>query len=178
VHWKARLTLFAAALWWGSLSVIGFLAVPLLFRNAPVATAGLVAGKLFQAQAWLSLVCGIVVLMGARDEDGTATMGWARGAVGFVLAGMLCALLQEFGVAPRIIARQDLPFWHSVGTALYAVQWVCAAVLLWKVSSPVAPAEAGAQEEERAERALGSTGFPPDARPRDYADRRSARSRD
>ena len=137
MDWKARLTLFAAALWWGSLGVIGFMAVPLLFRNAPsVSVAGLLAGKLFQAQAWLSLVCGIVVLMGARDEDGVATMGWAGGAVGFVLAGMLCALLQEFAVAPHIIARENLKFWHAMGTGLYAVQWVCAGVLLWKVSSP------------------------------------------
>ena len=127
MHWKARLTLLAAALWWGSLSVIGFLAVPLLFRNAPsVSVAGLLAGKLFGAQAWLSLACGIVVLMGARDEEGTATMGWAGGAVVFVLAGMLCALLQEFAIAPRIIARQNLPVAHGLGTALYAVQWVCA----------------------------------------------------
>lgn len=135
---KARLTLFAAALWWGSLSVIGFMAVPLLFRNAPsVSVAGLLAGKLFQAQAWLGLVCGLLVLMGARDEEGEATMGWARGAIGFVLVGMLCALLQEFAVAPRIIARQNLPFWHGFGTALYAAQWVCAAVLLWKLTTPV-----------------------------------------
>ena len=161
MHWKARLTLFAAALWWGSLSVIGFVAVPLLFRNAPsIAVAGLLAGKLFQAQAWLSLVCGIVVLMGARDEEGTATMGWARGAVGFVLLAMLCALLQEFAVAPRILARQNLAFWHGLGTGLYAAQWICAAVLLWKVTSPVAPAEAGAQAG-RAERAIGRAGFPP-----------------
>jgi hypothetical protein len=137
VDWKARLTLFAAALWWGSLSVIGFLAVPLLFRNASSASvAGQLAGKLFEAQGWLSLACGIVVLMGARDADGNATIGWARGAVGFVLAGMLCALLQQFAVAPRIVARQDLAFWHGAGTGLYAAQWLCALVVLWKVTSP------------------------------------------
>jgi hypothetical protein len=151
MHWKARLTLFAAALWWGSLSVIGFVAVPLLFRNAPsVAVAGLLASKLFQAQAWLSLVCGIVVLMGARDEEGTATMGWARGAVGFVLVAMLCALLQEFAVAPRILARQNLAFWHGLGTGLYAAQWICAAVLLWKVSGDSRhPREGGDPEGAR-----------------------------
>ena len=37
--WKARLPLLAAALWWGSLTAIGFLAVPLLFAHAP-ATSG------------------------------------------------------------------------------------------------------------------------------------------
>jgi len=71
--------------------------------------------------------------MGARDAQGTATMGWARGAVAYVLLGMLCALLQEFAVAPRILARQDLAFWHSFGTALYAAQWLCALVVLWKL---------------------------------------------
>jgi hypothetical protein len=99
-----------------------------------MAVAGQLAGKLFEAQAWLGLVCGLVVLMGARDEDGVATMGWAGGAVVFVLVGMLCALLQEFAVAPKILARQDLAFWHKAGTALYAAQWICAAVLLWKIS--------------------------------------------
>jgi hypothetical protein len=138
VHWKTRLTVFAAALWWGSLSAIGFMAVPLLFRHAPsVSVAGRLAGELFEAQARLSRVCGIVVLTGARDEEGVATMGWARGAVGFVLVGMLCALLQQFAVAPRIVVRQDLAFWHSFGTALFAAQWVCAAVLLWKVTTPL-----------------------------------------
>ena len=135
MHWKARLTLLAAALWWGSLGAIGFLAVPLLFRNAPSASlAGQLAGRLFEGQSWLSLVCGLVVLMGARDPEGTATMGWARGAVVFVLLGMLCALRQQFGVAPRIVARQDLAFWHRVGTGLYAAQWLCALLVLWKVS--------------------------------------------
>jgi hypothetical protein len=148
VHWKARLTLLAAALWWGSLGVIGFLAVPLLFRHAPsTAVAGMLAGKLFSAQAWLSLSCGIVVLAGARDEEGTATMGWAGGAVGFVLAAMLCALLQEFAVAPRIIARQNLAFWHSVGTGLYSLQWVCALVVLWKLAGEARRPRAGGDPE-------------------------------
>ena len=31
MSWKARLPLLAAALWWGSLTAIGFVAVPLLF---------------------------------------------------------------------------------------------------------------------------------------------------
>jgi len=148
VDWKARLTLLAAALWWGSLSVIGFMAVPLLFRNAPsAALAGQLAGKLFTAQSWVGLACGMVVLMGARDSEGTATMGWARGAVTYVLLGMLCALLQEFGVSPRIIARQNLAFWHSFGTVLYSAQWLCALVVLWKLSSESRHPRAGGDPE-------------------------------
>ena len=97
--------MLAAALWWGSLSAIGFLAVPLLFANASSpAVAGALAARLFEAQSWLSLVCGLLLLMGARQPDGTATMGWAGGAVAYVLLGMLSALLQEFAIAPETLA--------------------------------------------------------------------------
>jgi hypothetical protein len=136
MDWKTRLAVLAAALWWGSLSAIGFVAVPLLFQNAPTpAVAGGLAAKLFAAQSWLSLGCGMLLLMGARNEDGVARMDWGRGALPFVLLGMLAALLQEFAIAPRIVARQDLAAWHSAGTALYAGQWLCALAALWKTSS-------------------------------------------
>ena len=49
----------------------------------------------------------------------------------FILGGVLMALLSQFAVAPRIVARQDLRLWHSVGSLLYLGQWVCAAVVLW-----------------------------------------------
>lgn len=135
MDWKQRLAVLAAALWWGSLGAIGFLAVPLLFANAPApAIAGTLAGKLFEAQSWLGLACGVVLLVSARDREGSATLGWAGGAVAYVLLGMLMALLQEFAIAPRILARQDLAFWHAAGTAAYAVQWLCALVVVWKVT--------------------------------------------
>ena len=44
-------------------------------------------------------------------------MDWAGGALAFVLAGMLLALLAEFAVAPRIVARENLKLWHGVGSA-------------------------------------------------------------
>ena len=133
MHWKARLPVLAAALWWGSLTAIGFVAVPLVFEHAPSTwIAGNLAARLFTGQTWISLCCGLAVLMGARDADGTPRMGWAQGAIGYVMVGMLAALLQEFAIAPRIVARQDLALWHMVGTALYAAQWLCALVVLWK----------------------------------------------
>ena len=136
MHWKARLPILAAALWWGSVTAIGLVAVPQLFAHAASpSVAGSLAARLFEAQTWLSLVCGVLVLMGAREPDGEATMGWAGGAVVFVLVGMLAALLQQFVVAPRIVARQDLAWWHSAGTALYAAQWLCALVVLWKTTT-------------------------------------------
>ena len=51
----------------------------------------------------------------------------------FIILGLLMALLVEYGVAPRIVARENLRLWHSAGTVMYALQWVCAAVVLWRV---------------------------------------------
>lgn len=132
---RARLPLLAAALWWGSLTAIGLLAVPLLFANASSpAVAGALAAKLFAALNWVALGCGLLIVLLARSDGDTPSMDWAGGALLFVFGGMLLALLVQFGVAPRIMARENLRLWHGLGTALFAGQWVCALLVLWKVS--------------------------------------------
>lgn len=132
-----RLPVFAAALWWGSLSAIGFLAVPMLFANLPQASmAGFMAAKLFAAQTWVSIACGLVLLVVAKDKASNTIQPWARAALGFVLAGMLMALVVQYGVSPKIVQRENLKFWHGLGTLLYALQWLCAAVVLWRTSAP------------------------------------------
>ncbi len=117
--------------------MIGFVAVPLLFVNlATPALAGNMAARLFTAQTYVALGCALLLIVSARNPEGQARMDWAGGAVMFVLAGLLLALLGEFGVAPRIVARENLRLWHSVGSAMYALQWLCAGVVLWKVTAP------------------------------------------
>jgi hypothetical protein len=134
--WKARVPDLAAALWWGSLTATGFIVVPLLFANLPsAALAGQTAAKLFTAQTWIAIGCGMLLLMSARSADGPPRLDWARGALLYVVAGVLLALLAEFAVAPRIMARVDLQLWHAVGTVMYAAQWACALVVVWKLSS-------------------------------------------
>ena len=51
------------------------------------------------------------------------------------MAGMLLALLVEYGVVPRIVARENLALWHRVGSAMYFLQWVCAGAVFWKLAS-------------------------------------------
>jgi hypothetical protein len=135
--WKTRAGVFAAALWWGSLCVIGFIVVPMLFANLPTpAMAGNMAGKLFAAQGWIAIGCGLVVLLASKAQEEESGLDWRGGALLFVLAGMLLALVTEFGVAPRILARENLRLWHSVGTGLYVLQWLCATAVLWRLTSP------------------------------------------
>jgi len=151
--WRQRLAVAAAALWWGSLTAIGGLTVPLLFAHLPSpALAGNVAAKLFSAQSWVSLGCAVVLLLCLRRPGSAPSMGAAGGAAAFVLAGALLALVIEHGVAPRILARQNLAWWHTAGTAMFAAQWACALVALWRFALaggpsgppvPEAPTEPG-----------------------------------
>ena len=130
-----RLGLLAAALWWGSLTAVGAWVVPLLFAHLPTPTlAGGMAARLFSAQTWVALGCGSVLLMVSRPRGQAPRMDWAGGALAWLLAGLLAALLLEFGVAPRIVARENLKLWHAVGSGLYLLQWACACAVLYKLA--------------------------------------------
>jgi hypothetical protein len=132
-----KLPLWAAALWWGSLTTIGFLVVPLLFVHLPTpALAGGMAAKLFMAQTWVSVVCAVLLLMASRprdDESDGGQQGPLQAVRLTVIGGLLLSLLLEFGVAPRIVAREKLTLWHRVGSSLFLLQWFCAAITFWRL---------------------------------------------
>lgn len=129
----SRLPALLAALWWGSLTTIGFLVVPLLFAHlSSPAMAGGMAARLFAAQTWVTVVCCVLLLLISRPKGEVTQYPWAQAAMVFIVGGLLLALLVQFGVAPRIVARQDLRLWHSVGSVMYALQWCCALVVLWR----------------------------------------------
>ncbi|MGE8321252.1 MAG: DUF4149 domain-containing protein [Comamonas sp.] len=131
---QGRLPVLASALWWGSLSTTGFLVVPLLFAHLPsAAMAGSMAARLFAAQTWVSVVCGMLMLV-FRPNRGQSIDGKAQAAIFLILSGLLLALLGEFAVAPRIVARENLKLWHSVGSVMYLGQWLCAGALLWRAA--------------------------------------------
>ena len=131
---KDRIALLLAAFWWGSLTTIGFLVVPMLFaRLGNPAVAGNFAGQLFAAQTWVALGCGLVLLVHFRAQGGDRVEGPARTAIFLIITALLLALLQQYAVSPRILARENLRLWHSLGSAMYLGQWVCAGVLLWRM---------------------------------------------
>lgn len=151
-----RLAIFMAALWWGGITGVSFMAVPTLFAKlGSPAVAGPVAAQLFSFQCYAGLVIGIGLLMLLRQEralahfraaDATAEnagsdvdrMQRSLGTMGFVLLGMLLALVQEFGVAQKIVTARasggDLRFWHGLGSVLVLGQWLCAGAVLWRLS--------------------------------------------
>ena len=130
-----RLPVLAAALWWGSLSAIGFVAVPLLFAHLPTpAMAGNMAAKLFAAQTYISIAACACLLVFSKRKHAEKPEQWAQAAMVFVILGLLLALLVQYGVAPRIVARENLRLWHGVGSGMYFVQWLCAGITLWKTA--------------------------------------------
>ena len=147
----ARASLWLAALWWGSLTTLGFGVVPLLFWHLPTpALAGGMAARLFSAQTWVSGVCGLLLLMllarldrtasadlsaGENEENTAVALVYsAKSATIFVVSGILLAFLAEFAISPRIVARENLKLWHTVGSAMYLLQWVCAGTAFWKLT--------------------------------------------
>ncbi|RZL90408.1 MAG: DUF4149 domain-containing protein [Variovorax sp.] len=131
---KDRVALMLAALWWGSLTTIGFLVVPMLFvRLGNPAVAGNFAGQLFAAQSWVALGCGLALLTYFRSKILDRVDESSRRAIAWIVTGMLLALLQEYAIAPRILARENLRLWHTVGSAMYLGQWLCAGVVLWRM---------------------------------------------
>jgi hypothetical protein len=124
----ARLQVFLAALWWGSLTTVGFMVVPMLFMHLETAAiAGQMAAKLFSAQTAVALACGVLLLLAAKREN----LDQVHTPSPWVIAGMLLALLIELAVKPHIVARDNMALWHNLGSAFYVLQWLCAGKVLW-----------------------------------------------
>ena len=136
---RERVALLAAALWWGSLTVLGALFVPLLFKHlGSPAAAGAMAAKLFAAQTWLSVACAMLLLLSFNRAPSESWRELGAPLLKYVIAGLLLALLVEFAVAPQIVSARatcgSLRLWHGLGSVMYLGQWLCAAAVLWRMS--------------------------------------------
>jgi hypothetical protein len=139
---QARAAVFLSALWWGSLSGLGFAVVPLLFKYLGTpAEAGAMAAKLFSAQTWLSVACTMLLLLmlNRKNVEHAQSNDEARKITAWVVVGLLLTLLVEFGVAAQIVNARasggNLRLWHGLGSLMYLGQWICAGLTLWRVSS-------------------------------------------
>ncbi len=132
-----RLPLMLAALWWGGISALSFLAVPLLFaRLGSPAVAGPVAAQIFSLQCWAGIIIGGLLLVLLKRGQPTPE---AFTTLGLVCLAMLLALVQEFGVAQKIVTARasggDLKLWHTIGSVMVLGQWLCAGAVLWRLGA-------------------------------------------
>ena len=133
---NARMGLMVAALWWGSLTALGFVVVPMLFTHlGNPAAAGAMAAKLFTAQTWLSIGCTMLLLIIFNPNRALVQVSTASVAIKLIVMGLFLTVLVEFGVSPRIVNARatggDLRLWHGMGSAMYLGQWLCAGFTLW-----------------------------------------------
>ena len=128
----ARAPLLLAALWWGALSALSFVAVPLAFAHFGPALAGPYAARLFQLQCWVSLGSSLLLMLWLRLRRQQPML---QRLLPWLLLAALAALLQEYGVAQRILGARasagDLRLWHGLGTLLVLLQWLAALRTIW-----------------------------------------------
>jgi type IV secretory pathway TrbD component len=110
--------------------------------NLPTpAQAGVLAAVLFTAQTWICLVCGLVLIAVSKRQSHSDAMfhtaSVSSSPSGWIVTGMLCAALTEFVVSPKILAHENMALWHSLGSALYAVQWICASGYMWRLFTKI-----------------------------------------
>ncbi|MYM33217.1 DUF4149 domain-containing protein [Duganella sp. FT94W] len=155
----ARTRLLVATLWAGSLWTVGYLAAPTLFATlSDRVLAGTIAGNLFSNQAWLSIACGLVmlVLLGATQ---TSTGGIFAGPAAnmaaksrrtlliIVMVMLVCTLVSHFGLQPMMAslraaagpggvmaeaARNEFGILHGISSTIYLIQSLLAAWLVVK----------------------------------------------
>lgn len=123
----------ARTFWIGGLWVIGLVVAPTLFSVLDHVTAGMVAGKLFQAIAWVGLVCGFYLLVDDVWRNGVRAV---RGAPFWLIVGMLlCLVINQFTVTPIIATLKQqmnhaaeglfgggFATWHAISSLIYMLQ--------------------------------------------------------
>ena len=138
-----RLPVFLAALWWGGVSAISFLVVPVLFvQMGNPSLAGTVAARLFSIQsvAVMAIAVLLVAWRAVRSD---------RWLIAVLALAISAALAQELGIAPRILqARllgESIRVWHALGTICILLQWATGSVVLYRLlklhtrSDPLTP---------------------------------------
>ena len=144
-----RLSIFLAALWWGGIAGLSFVAVPTLFAAlGNPAVAGPVAARLFSLQCFAGIGLGVALMLVLRRQRSAlphdaspqtvAALRTLLITMGLVALATLLAMVQEFGVARQIVTARatggHLRLWHSLGSVLVLGQWLCAAAVLWRLA--------------------------------------------
>jgi hypothetical protein len=142
----SRLRVLLVTLWAGSLWTVGYLVAPVLFASLPDRSlAGSIAGMLFRAQAWLSLACGLLLLLLVWLDK---SLSPKRTPIILMIAMLACALIGYFVLQPfmaevRAAAannggvmdeamRSRFGMLHGIASVIYLLQSVLAIVLVVK----------------------------------------------
>lgn len=144
---RARVVL--ATLWVGSLWTIGYIVAPTLFATLEDRSlAGTLAGRLFHIEAWVTIVCAVLLAV-LMARAGAAFEARQRRQILIVIGVMLlCTLVSHFGIQPYMAAlraavapgavmpadvQASFGRLHGISSAIYMVQSVLGLVLVLKL---------------------------------------------
>ena len=128
-----RLFQLFTTLWVGSLLTTGYMVAPTLFALLSRTDAGNVAASLFRTQAYVSVVCGVVLLLivnremrgGGASSMVSADTGTTRRAPRLIVSMIVCTLIGYFALQPWMnglrLAAQAAG--TDVGHSMYRTQF-------------------------------------------------------
>lgn len=146
-----RLFLILAGLWVGSLFTVGYLVVPTIFANLQDRqVAGMIAAAIFQAEAYVSVVVCVALLLLAnalieRKRDDYRSIRW------ITLVLLLISALTCFGLIPYmdglrkealllgmpVMASPSAVLFgrlHGISSGLFLIQSVLGLWMVWRLS--------------------------------------------
>lgn len=145
----SRIRLLLATLWVGSLWAVGYIVAPTLFATlADRVLAGTIVGSIFRVEAWVSLGCGVSLLLLFWSGRGI-NPEWPRKRVLVLIAAMLaCTLVGYFGLQPYMAALKEaagpagmaaagtstqFAWLHGIASTIYLMQSLLGIVLILKI---------------------------------------------
>ena len=148
-----RLFILIAGLWVGSILAVGYLVAPAIFNTlTDRQVAGMVAGSVFKAEAYLSIIICIALMVLANL---LVTRGLSQyKMIRLILLGMLiCAAAASFVMLPWLDTLRDqallegMPVMlspsadlfrklHGVSSILFLLQSALGIYLVWRLTKP------------------------------------------
>jgi len=140
-----RLRRLLPALWAGALLAVALLAAPGPFAVLSRADAGRVNARLFEHEAWLSVVLAVLLWVLERPRARRASR--VDGGSAFtaelvlILLALFCTIAGHFALQPMLAAaRAGQGGWsfaqlHGASVAFYAVKTLAVAALAWRATA-------------------------------------------
>ncbi len=140
-----RLVALLAGLWGGLLIGVGLIGAPAAFAVATAEVAGRSAGRMFAAEAYVSLALALLLLMAlrrstSRHAGGEATAVFNTNAL-LVLGALFCTVAGYFGLQPLMAAARvgqgSLSFGalHGLAAGLFALKTLLVLLLAWRLGA-------------------------------------------
>lgn len=142
--------LLLATVWAGSLWAIGYIVAPILFSTVgDKALAGTIAGNLFQAEAWLSLVCGLLLIFLCNSTVYKLSIKERRFVLLLIVGMLTCTLTGYFALHPYLLdlrvlmhgvvgadliaVKSKFGLLHGLSSVIYLLESLLAVALILKI---------------------------------------------